>query len=524
MKWVKRLNEIAEWAVLGVGFAILLFLTSLVWRNQFDARSSYPIHTNMVYQVIVLVGVLGLGILIFILEKKRTVRQKNIICCILQIAAVVYLLVIGMSFVSQLKILPASDSKSCFDIAQRFLASDFTAVVPKDSYLSLWPFQTGFIFLLEKQMRIFHTTDPVFFQRMNVLFLVLIVVSGYQIIRCYTKCVSACFLYLVLMCTYFPIIFYAYLIYGNIPAMAMMMFSMWMYLFFERTEIIPLKIATAICFFGSTVLACVYKPTCKIYLIALLIATVFTVIREKNYIKSLFVLITLIAAMLIPVVVQRYYENYAHDNCGDGVPAVAYLAMGLQYNGEEAIPGGWNGYHANLYMETGYDSVKTSEISKESIKDSLSKFKDDPSYMSMFFYNKLLKQWANQTHAVFWSMDAFWDTNRNQASPWVKFVETGKYENWLIFIDCHESVVYGVLLLGLMGVIYCKVKRKGNNTNLQNLLPLIIFIGGFLFSIIWEGQTQAVLYYPVLLLPYAVAMMFLCAEFILETRSGRSFR
>lgn len=164
MKWVKRLNEIAEWAVLGVGFAILLFLTSLVWRNQFDARSSYPIHTNMVYQVIVLVGVLGLGILIFILEKKRTVRQKNIICCILQIAAVVYLLVIGMSFVSQLKILPASDSKSCFDIAQRFLASDFTAVVPKDSYLSLWPFQTGFIFLLEKQMRIFHTTDPVFFR------------------------------------------------------------------------------------------------------------------------------------------------------------------------------------------------------------------------------------------------------------------------------------------------------------------------------------------------------------------------
>ena len=73
-------------------------------------------------------------------------------------------------------------------------------------------------------------------------------------------------------------------------------------------------------------------------------------------------------------------------------------------------------------------------------------------------------------------------------------------------------------------MIYCKVKRKGNNTNLQNLLPLIIFIGGFLFSIIWEGQTQAVLYYPVLLLPYAVAMMFLCAEFILETRSGRGFR
>ena len=66
----------------------------------------------------------------------------------------------------------------------------------------------------------------------------------------------------------------------------------------------------------------------------MLFATVFTVIREKNYIKSLFVLITLIAAMLIPVVVQRYYENYAHDNCGDGVPAVAYLAMALQYNGE----------------------------------------------------------------------------------------------------------------------------------------------------------------------------------------------
>ena len=523
MKWIKRLNEIAEWAVLGVGFIILVFLTSLVWRNQFDVKSSFPIHTNMVYQVLVLVGVLGLGILIFLLENKRTVRQKNIVCCVLQVAAVVYLFAIGMSFVTQLKVLPTSDSKSCYDIAQRFLVSDFTSVAPKDSYLSLWPFQTGFIFLLEKQMRIFHTTNPVLFQGMNVAFIILLIVSGYQIIRCYTKRVSACILYLGLMCTYFPIIFYTYLVYGNIPAMALMMFSLWMFLLFKRTERIPLKIAAAAGFFGSTVLACVYKPTCTIYLIALLIVAVFMVIQEKNYINSVFVLVTIIVAMLAPIVVQRYYENYAQNKCGDGVPAVAYVAMGLQYNGEEPIPGGWNGFHSNLYMETDYDGVKTSEISKESIKESLLRFRDEPSFASMFFYNKLLKQWANQTHAVFWGVDSLWDSNRNQASYWVQFIEKGKYENWLIFMDFHESVVYGVLLLGLMGVIYCKVKNKGNNTYLQNLLPLIVFIGGFLFSIIWEGQTQAVLYYPVLLLPYAVAMMFLSVEFILETRSGSRF-
>ncbi|MBO4980291.1 MAG: hypothetical protein J6C84_00115 [Lachnospiraceae bacterium] len=69
------------------------------------------------------------------------------------------------SYVTETLIWPGSDARACFDIALRFYESEFGAVTPEGSYLSLWPFQTGLIFLLEKCMRLFGNTAPCFFKK-----------------------------------------------------------------------------------------------------------------------------------------------------------------------------------------------------------------------------------------------------------------------------------------------------------------------------------------------------------------------
>jgi len=180
--------------------------------------------------------------------------------------------------------------------------------------------------------------------------------------------------------------------------------------------------------------------------------------------------------------------------------------MGLQYNGEEAMPGGWNGFHSNTFISSGYDYDETVRISKRSIEQSLQEFVEDPAFAVNFFYNKTMKQWANSTHGVFWGINSSYDTTRNSENTWVKVLETQQYKQWIAFMDTQESIIYAILLAYCVLLIHMKHTKK--RFEFYNLLPVVTFIGGFLFSLIWEAQTRAVMCYPIFLLPLAIA--FVC--------------
>ena len=509
MKFGNKLSNIIEWIIIVLGFATAIFIGMTVFGNVFDAATSYNVKTNMVFHILAGLGFFAVGIFVDLCSKKLSEKIKMWLCVVIQCVSVGMIMIVGITFVSQTKIAPPSDSHACYLLANSFMNGDYSAVVPKDSYLTLWPYQTGLIFILEKTMKLLNTTDYVVFMRINVIFVALIVVSGYQIIRRYTKSVGACLGYSALMCTYFPLIFYTYWIYGNIPATALMVFSTWMFLMLTKSNEKWQTIVGGIGFFISTILACVYKSTCKIYLIALMIVLIIYVIKEKKLGIFAVVSLTLILAFFSTNFTQKYYEKKADNICGPGIPAVSFFAMGLQYQGEERIPGGWNGYHSNLYIELDYDRDKAIDISKESIKESVEEFKNDPEFARNFFYTKLMKQWANQTHGVFWNTSNMGDTDA-QNGFWRRYIEYKSYNKWLPFMDYHESILYSLILLGFAGVVFRKIKNKNDDkeTQILDILPVIVFIGGFLFSIIWEAQTQAVMYYPVILLPYMVGMAY----------------
>lgn len=71
-------------------------------------------------------------------------------------------------------------------------------------------------------------------------------------------------------------------------------------------------------------------------------------------------------------------------------------------------------------------------------------------------------------------------------------------------------------------MIFRKIRSKNSDTHTEitDLLPVIVFIGGFLFSIIWEAQTRAVLYYPVLLMPFGIGMAY--SSFSINNASGEN--
>ena len=75
--------------------------------------------------------------------------------------------------------------------------------------------------------------------------------------------------------------------------------------------------------------------------------------RLVRYLSLLLVLIAAtIAGIMLP---RKFYECRAKNTMGEGVPAIAYIAMGMQWE-EGRSPGGWNGYHSDLFMECSYDT------------------------------------------------------------------------------------------------------------------------------------------------------------------------
>ncbi len=501
----RQIPNLAEWIVLIFATGIILYLTILVYLFQFNSENSVPQQANFFVQILITAGIVGVCWLLgrWLNPYSKLCRWISVVAYVL---AILFIGTISFRYVSQTLLNPISDGKSCFDITLRFHQSEFGAVVPEGSYLSLWPYQTGLIFIQEKLMRVFQRTDPLFFQQINCVYLLLLVSAGYGMVCMNTKKIEGRLLYLLLMATNFPLFFNLGCVYGDLPGWTWTMCSLLSFMVMHKTEKKWVKICAAIGLLGSTLLACTYKGNCLIYLIAMvLVGGVLQVRKFRPAIAGVLV-VTVIVSIFATGFTQKYYENYAGNVCGKGMPAIAWIAMGLQYNGEEAIPGGWNGFHSDAFISSGYDYDETVRISKQSIEQSVQEFVENPVFALNFFYNKIMKQWANETHGVFWGLNSSYDTTRNSESDWVKVLETKQYKQWIAFMDVQESIVYAILLAYCAVLIY--VKRTKKALGFYSLLPVVTFIGGFLFSLIWEAQTRAVMCYPIFLLPIAIA--FVC--------------
>lgn len=186
---------------------------------------------------------------------------------------------------------------------------------------------------------------------------------------------------------------------------------------------------------------------------------------------------------------------------GAGVPAVAYVAMGLQWS-EGRAPGSWNGYHSSLYMECGYDEKLTAKISFEAVRDSLRYMANNPVYTVRFFYYKLVEQWDREDAMCLYGTLNFYG-ERTQAA-W-NIYEGDAKEKLLFVMAVHQGILYiGAACFCVLAAVNWKKRRTGGGTGrLQNLILLVTFIGGFLFSLLWEAQSRYIMPYCVMLIPYA---------------------
>lgn len=241
-----------------------------------------------------------------------------------------------------------------------------------------------------------------------------------------------------------------------------------------------------------------------IFVVAVALLCTVMAIQTGKWKEMLFLTLGLsLIAVVASKAPQKYYEYRAQNTMGDGVPAISYIAMGLQDSGQTA--GWWNGYHHTTYMDTEYDADATAIICRASIAESLEKFVENPGYMLDFFYRKLVPEWSDEDYSALYVSVSLYGERTNMAHAIYEGAYTGDVQN--LMNDYQAFLYFGFFLYTVSQLFdwirHLRKKKAAEGVELYRLLLLVTIIGGFLFEIFWEGSARYVLPYAVMMTVYA---------------------
>lgn len=485
---------------------------------------------------------------------------------------------------------PAADALSVYNAAAEWILGNTDIIHPTVSYLSYYPQQIGLMAFLELLLRIWNLTGlsvPAwhFIKLVYVCLLCGAVWFQYLSLQYlwpenYKK-ISCC--YLVLVCCNLPMIMYSSFVYGEIPSFAALSVGCYLLLrllgsvspggsYRDNVSRNDAPSVTAhgsaphmlcrIIFtgFGSILfltLSVMLRKNSLIPIIAVLLVLLFEALRFGRSVRSRLCLLGIAVCLAVTSVgilplVQKCYEKKAGNTLSSGVTAMSYLAMGMQ----EASRGcGWyNGFNIDTYDTAGMDTALANEISRLTIDERLTYFREHPGYTADFYLHKHLSQWADGTYA---SRQATLATYGGRSAFFKEVYEGSLSGGYIEWCNAWQNVLYLGVLVFCIGSLKNRRKSKvvghmagqtaGHTAGctadhmadqldadrhgadrhgadqlgadrhgtdrlgadrLYVYVGLIAVLGGFLFHTFWEANSRYIFSYSLLLMPYCGAGVY----------------
>ena len=498
LAWLSRLGAAVVLVLTG---AFLLFLTvsafvetAFVSTNNAAGELVELYADNVFLNALVLVMLMSTLYLLY-----RHSQSFKMLRLELLLMAVVLLL--GVAFILSVKLAAPwySDSYQLLYAAERAAVGDYAAF---DAYFCRFPFQLGYVLYVELCFRLMGSLMPglpagyyrLALQGLNLLWLMLsyhaLIQLVWQLFR--NRRVQKITAILLLLCL--PPVLSCTFLYGNIPGFALGTISLWMFAAFSRERRLWQGLLCAL----SMGLAVVMKLNMMIFFAALAIVWLLELLRKRSLQSLVCLLLTVASVLGLSGLPQTVYERRSGLSFGEGIPMVAWLAMGMEQG--HAGPGWYKEDHTvDAFMESGMDSEKTAEKAWQTVKSRAGYFADNPGEALKFFSGKLRSQWNEPTYESLW-------INQVQLSYGEKgflyelFCDEGKQETRWGMNQYQQLIFLGALL----ACVFLWHRRE-----LLQCLPLLVVLGGILYHLLFEAKSQYALPYFVLMIPVA-AYGFCC--------------
>lgn len=413
-------------------------------------------------------------------------------------------LVLGMTWlwIAMVSSIPMADSASLLDLGRRAGQGDVRSFgthpyIHDWSYEQLYPFQLGYVQVLEILYRIGRQADGALAQMINGIALV----SGYLALYRITKLIFAdqritrlLLIFLVLLPQ--PML-YGTFIYGNLLSFCLATWAIYGYLQLRRR--FSWKIAVGIVM--ASVLSVAIKTNQTIVLLAIIVVLVLDLLRQGKthrrqvLAKSLVLLVGLTVGLICASrIFITLYEWRSGNRLGPGLPMSAWLVEGLTES--ERAPGWSSGYLQYLPARAHEQGIPVEETVAHDLSKRLSEMAGDLPGTARFFLAKIESQWNEPTFGSIWISQVkkhLW-----QIGPLAQSVYDGVLGRLLRgYMDRLLFVLY-LAFAGSLGFLL-----RTRRTEPDKLLLPLILLGAFVYHLFFEAKSQYVFMYIPYLLPFA---------------------
>lgn len=353
--------------------------------------------------------------------------------------------------------------------------------------MAIYPQQQTLAFLYELLFRLVGSTDHRLIGYVNAMLAPFTLLFGYLSVKeCSDRKTAVRFLPFMMLCL--PYIIYSPYVYGDIPSVCFAFVVLWAVLRFAKT--IKFRYFVVACLAGSLALMC--RMNIWIFFIGMTIGLIYQALYAKSWKPFLLAVCVMLCASLCTTGVKQYNSSRSGYPVSEGMPSVLWLAMGLQFS--EWGAGYYNNYSKEVYQSVGFDRELASAVGWQEVRERADIFLHDGFQTKLFFAQKLSSQWHDP---LFESVESTGTFEPTEADKSVKAVYSNEYNGWLKRFTAH--MLHMVYFFALVGVVYRFFQKKP----LIEDIALIVFVGGFLFSIFWEAKSRYMLPYFILLQMYA---------------------
>ena len=480
----------------GVIFLVIIVIINILLTAHLNEHENISIHWNGFSSVL---GLAILGVLLYWGTKKldsyfcseEIASRKRKRKIVLIVVCTMYIL-LNILWVALVRIGVGADQVHVCNLAQTFYRGDLEeflpgmtyAAIPLSEYVQGYTQQITLAFIFNICFKIFHTDLYVVVLRLiNIACNCLTVYGLYKISsQIAYKYKTNRVLLFTLILTFFPLVMLSNFIYGDIPSLALCLFSI--YFTMRYTQSKKWKYILLATFF--MMIAYMMRMNNLIFIIATVIYLLLSMWKEikqttwKQKGMSLAVILIFVIISILPsTIVKNYYINKLGLDKTKTYPTISYFLMAM----EEAPRG--NGWYKE---ETGEYALKNPEKAREEypdrIKERFTYLVENPRYTFQFYIDKIASMWAENTYsAVCSNISKENDPIQNFSKP----------------LEFYQKAV--LLVITICSLIVLVQNRK--NLSLEVLFLLTIFIGGFAFHILWEAKSRYIIPYIIVLMPVA---------------------
>ena len=379
-------------------------------------------------------------------------------------------------------------------------------------YLEIYPQQISLSAFYALILKIFNTENVKVLQYLNVIANIFTVLGLYSIAKIIQNKENKLNLIALLgiSLTFSTLIFLSTFIYGDIISLPFGIYSIYFIIKYIKENKKKYLVLSAILMSISYFLRMnmlIFFIAILIYLLLELTKCISNLIKDKSLTKKLriknitlngaLILLFCIISILPTNLFKNYMEKKLNLNPNNSFPIIGFIDLGMANSTRGP------GWYVDPFIDTWKEDGHDTEPMKERINNKLEMFKDNPKILFEFYFFKIASMWGENSFGSIWYNLSFnfgnMSVNRGTASS----SEINNYEkidnyiyNNYAFIMIYDKII--ILLIFISLALF--ILRNKNITNDQILL-ILIFVGGFLFHIIWEAKSRYILPYVIILIP-----------------------